>query len=191
MLTKTRGKRLLRLARKAIESHFGKKLFYSEEKKEFKKEQGVFVTLTKHGELRGCIGFPYPVMPLADAIVEAAKAAASSDPRFPPLGKEELKSIKIEVSVLTVPEEIHATGEEILKEIKIGKDGLIVRMEGFSGLLLPQVAHEFKWNALEFLEATCNKAGLQPNSWMSSQCHIFKFQAQIFSEGKTKSNKTC
>ena len=91
MLTKVQEKQLLKLARKAIESYFDKKpLKFEKEKKEFPKKQGVFVTLTLRGELRGCIGFPYPIKPLAEAIVEAAQSAASADPRFAPLKKEEL-----------------------------------------------------------------------------------------------------
>ncbi|MEM4152745.1 MAG: TIGR00296 family protein [Candidatus Pacearchaeota archaeon] len=186
MLTNEQGRKLLKLARKAIETRFsGKKLEYKEEKREFSKPTGVFVTLTKNGNLRGCIGFPYPVKPLAEAVIEAAEAAAFQDPRFKPLKEKELDKIKIEISVLTTPQEIKAKGLDILKEIEIGKDGLIVQFSGFSGLLLPQVALEHKWNVLQFLEATCNKAGLPSNIWMNPNCHIFKFQAQIFSEEKS------
>ncbi|MCX8194042.1 MAG: TIGR00296 family protein [Candidatus Pacearchaeota archaeon] len=185
MLNQAQGKKLLRLARKAIESHFSaKQLNFSEEKREFKEPRGVFVTLNKCGNLRGCIGFPYPVKPLAEAVVEAAKAAAFQDPRFKPLEEKELDKITIEISVLTDPQEIKVKGQDILKEIEIGKDGLIVQFAGFSGLLLPQVALEHKWSALQFLEATCNKAGLPSNVWLHPQCRIFKFQAQIFEEKK-------
>jgi len=188
MLTQTQGKKLLKLARKSIESYFSnKELKYDEEKKEFKEPRGVFVTLTRHGKLRGCIGFPYPYKPLAEAVVEAAKAAAFQDPRFKPLEAKELDKIKIEISVLTLPQEIQAK-QDILKEIEIGKDGLIIQFSGFSGLLLPQVALEQKWNSLQFLEATCNKAGLPSDCWKNKECHIFKFQAQIFSE-KDKQEK--
>ena len=190
MLTQAQGKKLLRLARNSIKYHFqGKELSYAPEHREFKEEQGVFVTLTKHGDLRGCIGFPYPIKSLSDAIVEAAKAAAFQDTRFMPLQEKELPIIKIEISVLTVPQEIHIKGPDILKEIKIGEDGLIIQFSGFSGLLLPQVAKEHKWNALQFIEATCHKAGLTNNAWLNPQCHIFKFQAQIFSEEKKKKSK--
>lgn len=186
-LTSAQGRKLLRLARNTIKYHFaGKELSYAPEHKEFKEERGVFVTLTKYGELRGCIGFPYAIKPLADAVIEAAKAAAFQDTRFKPLEEKELDKIKIDISVLTVPQEIHVKGQDILKEIKIGQDGLIIQFSGFSGMLLPQVAKEQKWDALRFIEAACNKAGLTNNAWMNPQCHIFKFQAQIFSEGKKK-----
>lgn len=186
-LTSAQGKKLLRLARNSIKYHFtGKELVYTSEYREFKEKRGVFVTLTKHGDLRGCIGFPYPYKPLADAVVEAAKAAAFQDTRFKPLEEKELEKVKIEISVLTQPQEIRAKGLDILKEITIGKDGLIVHFSGFSGLLLPQVAKEHKWDTLRFLEATCNKAGLTNNTWLHPQCHIYKFQAQVFSEEKCK-----
>ncbi len=186
-LTQSQGKKLLKLARNTIKYHFaGKELAYAPEHKEFKEARGVFVTLTKSGELRGCIGFPYPYKPLAGAIVEAAKAAAFQDPRFMPLRKEEFDKIKIEISVLTIPQELQARGQDILKEIKIGKDGLIIQFSGFSGLLLPQVALEFRWNELQFIEATCHKAGLTNNAWLNPQSRIYKFQAQIFSEEKKK-----
>lgn len=190
-LTKAQGLKLLKLARKAIASHFSKKEFdFEQEKKEFKEPRGVFVTLNKEGKLRGCIGFPYPVKPLAEAVVEAAKAAAFQDPRFKPLEEREMDKINIEISVLTLPQEIRQKGFDILKEIKIGQDGLIIQFSGFSGLLLPQVALEYKLNALQFLEATCNKAGLPPSVWLNPNCRIFKFQAQIFSEkGLTKKIK--
>ena len=185
------GKKLLKLARKSLETVFLKKeLKFSQEKKEFSKPRGVFVTLTLDGELRGCIGFPYPIKPLAEAVAEASRAAAFGDPRFKTLDKEELKKIKIEISVLTMPEEIFVKGHAMADEIKIGRDGLIVQFSGFSGLLLPQVAKEQEWNSLQFLEAACTKAGLPGNSWLNPNCHVFKFQAEIFSEkGKGKREK--
>ncbi|MGB9708254.1 MAG: AmmeMemoRadiSam system protein A [Candidatus Pacearchaeota archaeon] len=187
ILTQVQGKKLLRLARNTIKYHFaGKELSYAPEHKEFKEPRGVFVTLTKHGDLRGCIGFPYPYKSLAEAVIEAAKAAAFQDPRFMPLQEKELDKIKIEISVLTLPQEIQVKGQDILKEIEIGKDGLIIQFSGFSGLLLPQVAKEHKWNSLQFIEAACHKAGLTNNAWLHPQARIFKFQAQIFSEEKHK-----
>jgi len=185
MLTKVQGEKLLKLARESITSWFDKKeLDFEKEKKKFFQKLGVFVTLTENGRLRGCIGFPYPVLPLSEAIFQAARSAAFDDPRFEPVQKEELEKINIEISVLTVPKEIKAKDERILDEIVVGRDGLIVQVDGSSGLLLPQVAPEFKWNALQFLEACCEKARLEKNAWHDCNCKIFKFQAQIFSEGK-------
>jgi uncharacterized protein (TIGR00296 family) len=129
-------------------------------------------------------------MPLAEAIVEAARAAAFSDRRFKPLEENEFKKVKIEISVLSVPEEIFKKGREIVDEIKIGTDGLIIQFSGFSGLLLPQVAREMKWNASEFLQATCTKARLPAGYWLKPGCHVFKFQAQIFKEKGKITKKT-
>jgi len=183
MLTKKQGEKLLKLARKSIESYFsGIEGGYEKEKKEFSEKQGVFVTLHKDKELRGCIGFPYPFLPLSEAIFQAARAAAFDDPRFLPLDKDELKNIKIEISVLSVPREIKCKKEKICESIKIGKDGLIIQLNGNSGLLLPQVALEWKWNEKEFLENCCQKAGLEKDAWLDDNCKIFKFQAQIFNE---------
>ncbi len=184
MLTQVQGKKLLKLARGSIESWYDKKeLDFDKEKKKFFQKQGVFVTLTENGQLRGCVGFPYPLLPLAEAIFQAARSAAFNDTRFEALKKEELDKINIEISILTIPKEIKAKDERILDEIVVGRDGLIVQLGGSSGLLLPQVAPEFKWNALQFLEHTCEKAGLAKNAWHNCNCKIFKFQAQIFSEG--------
>lgn len=148
---------------------------------ELKEKKGVFVTLTKNGELRGCIGYPYPIMPLSDALIKAAESAAFSDPRFEPLTIEELNNINFEISVLTLPTEI-TSGESTVKQIKIGKDGLIIEMSGNSGLLLPQVAVEYHFDALDFLQETCTKAGLPRTAWMNKNCKIYKFQAEIFKE---------
>jgi len=183
MLTEKQGENLLKLARSSIESYFsGKEIDFKEEKAEFKEKQGVFVTLHKNKELRGCIGFPYPFLPLSEAVFQAARAAAFDDPRFPPLDKKELKDIKIEISVLSIPSEIKCKKEKVPEEIKIGKDGLIIQSYGNSGLLLPQVATEWKWDEKEFLENCCQKAGLEKDAWLEDNCKIFKFQAQIFSE---------
>jgi uncharacterized protein len=183
MITPVQGKKLLKLARASIESWFDKKeLNFDKEKKKFFQKQGVFVTLTENGELRGCIGFPYPLLSLAEGIFQAARAAAFDDPRFEALKKEEIDKINIEISVLTIPHEIKSRDERILDEIVVGRDGLIVQIDHCSGLLLPQVATEWKWNALQFLEACCEKAGLEKNAWHDCNCKIFKFQAQIFNE---------
>ncbi len=185
MLNLDQDTRLIKLARKSIESHFsGQKFDFEDEKKEFNKKLGVFVTINKFPshELRGCIGFPYPTKILAEAVVASSKHAAFSDPRFAPLDKKDLDKIVIEISVLTEPKEIKIKGQAILQEIKIGRDGLIIQFSDYSGLLLPQVAPEQKWNVLEFLRGTCIKAGLPSEIWLNPVCKIFKFQAQIFSE---------
>jgi AmmeMemoRadiSam system protein A len=185
MLNSKQGKQLIELARKSIISSFENKDIQNYEinvDKQLKEKMGVFVTLTLDDNLRGCIGFPYQQSPLYKGVIEAAKAAAFEDMRFLPLTKEELNELKIEISVLTKPEEIKEEGEDIIKEIEVGKDGLIVEYSGFYGILLPQVASENHWDAEHFLEQACVKAGVSPKTWKNKSCKVYKFQAQIFSE---------
>lgn len=178
------GQKLIKAARDAIGSRFGKEFEISDEfKQEFKEKRGCFVTLKIKDELRGCIGFPEPVVPLYKAVIESAKNAAFSDPRFPQLSEEEFRHIRIEVTVLTKPELIKVKQpEDYLKEIEIGKDGLIVERGYKRGLLLPQVAVEWEWDVKEFLEQTCAKAGLNVDAWMEPDTKVYKFQGEIFSE---------
>ena len=149
----------------------------------FAENRGVFVTLTQAGELRGCIGFPYPTYPLSEAIREAAVAAATQDPRFYPVREEELSAVRVEVTVLTLPEVLDCPAEDRPKHIEIGRHGLIASLGSRSGLLLPQVAEEYHWNAEEFLSQTCVKAGLYHKSWEEDDdCIIKTFEGQIFTE---------
>jgi len=147
-------------------------------------ERGVFVTIkTYPGKaLRGCIGYPEPIMPLVLATIDASISAATRDPRFPPMRPEELPGVIFEVTVLTPPEPINVPPEELPKAIKVGRDGLIVRCGMASGLLLPQVPVEWGWDEVEFLAQTCVKAGLPPNCWLDPRCKFYKFQGQIFTE---------
>lgn len=188
MLSLKQGSELVGLARKAIETAFENKELDASIPKRYPKKRGVFVTLHMFpsNELRGCIGFIQQDLPLGKAVVAAARAAAFSDPRFMPLQQGELDKIIIEISILTEPEEIKGNGKRkgLIKEIEVGKDGLIVSFAGFSGLLLPQVPVEQGWEALEFLEYACLKAGLDRDAWKKQDCKIYKFQAQVFSESK-------
>jgi uncharacterized protein (TIGR00296 family) len=147
--------------------------------------RGVFVTLRRHpsNDLRGCIGFPLPVFPLRAAIPRAAWAAAVDDPRFPPVRRSELDRLTLEVSILTVPEPIDADSpDEAVRRVEVGRHGLIVDRRGSSGLLLPQVATEFGWTPVEFLDATCEKAGLPPEAWRRPGTTIRRFSAELFEE---------
>jgi len=175
VVTAKQGKELLALARDSVKHYFkaGKPL--ATEK--FPEVRGVFVTITENGALRGCIGYPLPVKALGESVCEMACAAAFEDCRFPTLEEDELKGVKFEVSVLSVPEPVKG---DALKEVKVGRDGLIIEAHGRSGLLLPQVATEYDWNAEQFLEALCDKASLPRGSWRNAS--LKKFQAQIFSE---------
>lgn len=167
---------LLKLARKSIEEEFKRKKPEMPKEKKFQEKRGVFVTLIKSNELRGCIGFPYPILPLNESVYRAAKEAAFNDSRFASLKEEEVNKIKIEISVLTLPKESKPD------EIRVGEDGIICNFAGYSGLLLPQVATEYKMNREEFLDCLCNKAGLNKGMWKEKGFKLYKFQAQIFSE---------
>lgn len=185
MLSEEEGIKAVRIAREVIENFVsGKKIKIEHYPEVFKKKLGVFVTINTHpeNELRGCIGYPEPIMPLINALVDAAQNACN-DPRFEPLQERELDKIVIEASVLTTPELIVVnTPNEYVNKIKIGADGLIAERGYFRGLLLPQVAVEWNWDEEEFLSHTCMKSGLPPDAWLQKNTKIYKFQAQIFSE---------
>ena len=152
----------------------------------FSFKSGVFVTLNSTLGLRGCIGYPLPDKSLFNALEDAAISAATKDPRFPAVKSKELDSITFEVTILTPPEKIVVSKpEEYLSKIKIGRDGLIVKHGFYSGLLLPQVPIEYGWNEKEFLEYTCEKAGLPKNYWKNSETEIQKFEGIVFKEEKS------
>ena len=183
LLTPAEGKLALSHARHVLYEHVAREPYTEPEfPPVFSKKRGVFVTLTKHGDLRGCIGFPNAIMPLRDAIREAACSAATGDPRFPPVTPNELRDIAVEVTVLTEPELLEVAPANRPGAITVGKHGLIVRGYGRSGLLLPQVPVEWGWNVTEFLDHTCMKAGLPRGCWKESSVQIFTFEGQIFSE---------
>lgn len=178
------GKLGVRIARETIEAYVkNKPLPNLEIPEKFKNKSGVFVTInTLSHKLRGCIGYIEPYFPLVDALQKAAKSA-TRDPRFMPLREIELDKILVEVSLLTVPELIVVKKpKQYLKEIKIGRDGLIVERRGHKGLLLPQVPIEWKWDIETFLVHTCMKAGLVADCWFEKDTKIYKFQAQVFAE---------
>ena len=140
-----------------------------------KKRAGAFVTLKKHGRLRGCIGYIEARKPLYKTIEEMAVAAAFNDPRFPPLRQEEWKDVTIEISVLSPLKEVRD-----VKEIEIGRHGLYILKGGRGGLLLPQVATEYNWDNMTYLKETCHKAGLPSHAWKDEDTKIFIFSADIF-----------
>ena len=149
----------------------------------FSFKSGVFVTLNTTLGLRGCIGYPLPDKSLFNALEDAAISAATKDPRFPAVKSKELDSITFEVTILTPPKKVIVSKpEEYLSKIKVGRDGLIVKHGFYSGLLLPQVPIEYGWNEKEFLEYTCEKAGLPKNYWKNSETEIQKFEGIVFKE---------
>jgi len=178
------GKKLVKLARKAIAYYCASGSLYSEKppSEKFTEKRGVFVTLNTYPEkkLRGCIGLPYPIKELWTAVIEAAVSAAARDTRFPALSSKEVEKVTVEVSVLTPP--VKAKKSELPKTIRVGEHGIIVKRGNYSGLLLPQVATEFGWNAEAFLEQTCLKAGLFPDAWKLDDASVKLFTAQVFAE---------
>jgi AmmeMemoRadiSam system protein A len=138
-------------------------------------ERGVFVTLKKRGQLRGCIGYVLPTKPLYLAVRDMAINSALRDPRFPPVTPAELSSLYIEISVMTPLQPVADPGEVV-----VGEDGLVVEARGCSGLLLPQVAPEQGWDRERFLEGVCMKAGLPPDAYLWEDARMHKFQARIF-----------
>ena len=184
------GRFLVKLARKTI------MLFLEARKKcsipkdtptKLKEKCGVFVTLNsikgnfKH--LRGCIGYPMPKISLVEATIESAINSATSDPRFNPVVCQEMEHILIEISVLTPPIQILVNDPKtFVKEIKVGRDGLIVERGLYKGLLLPQVPVEWNWDAEEFLNNCCMKGGLTPDAWLIEGTKIYKFSCIIVKE---------
>ncbi len=185
-LSDSDGVVLVKTARKAVTeflSNGNRIKLESDLKEKFSFNSGVFVTLNNPDGLRGCIGFPMPEKKLSHAIVEGAIAAATEDPRFPSVKTNELNDIVFEVTVLTPPIEIDVSDPmEYLEKIKVGRDGLIIRHSFSSGLLLPQVPVEYGWNVEEFLQHTCEKAGLSRDTWKNESVKIEKFEGIIFKE---------
>ena len=184
------GAELVRLARIAVEKYLQESVIIKSERDTLEKA-GVFVTLnyvttSKKEYLRGCIGFPLPEKPLYQGVIEAAIAAATEDPRFPPLDMRELDNIIFEISVLTPPQQIIASQADYGKEIHIGRDGLILQWRFGSGLLLPQVPLELKWDVEEYLANICYKAGAPPDVWLDPTLKLYKFQAIVFKEVEPK-----
>jgi AmmeMemoRadiSam system protein A len=168
---------LLRLARQAIEESVREcRLSEIDEPPSALREPcGAFVTLHKGGHLRGCIGYVEPLKPLFAAVRECAVAAALRDPRFEPVTPKELPALHLEISVLSPLVDIRPD------QIEVGRHGLLVSRGAQRGLLLPQVAVEWKWDRKHFLEETCLKAGLPPDAWRKG-ARIQAFTAQVFQE---------
>ncbi len=182
MLTEKERRVLLNIARQTIEKYVreGKKAALEVAEPALKKRKGAFVTLYKRGRLRGCIGQINPGDELYQTVSEMANEAATADPRFPPVKAEELEEIGIEISVLTVPKKIKS-----IEEMKLGRDGVIIKRGMKKGVFLPQVATETGWGKEEFLSHLArDKVGLEAEAWRDKDTEIFTFQAEVFSEHK-------
>ncbi len=180
MLNASEKKRLLEIARFAIESYLktGRKPEIKASEPNLLKAGGAFVTLNEKGQLRGCIGNMSANTPLYVTVRDMAIEAATEDPRFSSLKADELNKIKIEVSVLSPLEKVNSA-----EDIQLGKHGVLVRRGFNSGVFLPQVATETGWSKEEFLTNLCTqKAGLEANAWKDKSTDIYVFSAQVFSE---------
>lgn len=177
ILTKEEKKALLEIARRSIENASkGQSIPQIEIKiPALEEKKGAFVTIEKHGRLRGCIGYIYPVKSLCETVNEMARQAAIGDPRFPLLKEDELDDIKIEISVLSSLKRV-----KNIEEIEVGKHGLYIKKGVCSGLLLPQVATDYGWDRATFLEEVSMKAGLTPYAWKDAELYIF--EASVFGE---------
>lgn len=177
-LSDSEKKELLELARATIKKHLagGGGGYPVPEAPVFREKRGVFVTLHRGGELRGCIGYPLPLKSLGEAVGEMALAAAFEDPRFPPVAADELDGLDIEISVLTVPQKVAAPDQ-----VQVGRDGIIISKGFQRGLLLPQVPVEQGWDLEQYISYGCRKAGLPPDEWKKG-VQIEVFQAIVFGE---------
>lgn len=182
MLSREQQKELLTIARKTIESYIssGTVPEFAVTDPLLKEKRGVFVTLNKGRQLRGCIGYIMPTEQLFLAVSKMAIESATGDPRFPPVTKDELSQLEIEISVLSVPKRIHQPDEIIL-----GTHGVIVRKGGRGGVFLPQVATETGWTKEQFMGELCSqKAGLPEDAWKDKDTELYTFSAQVFKEGE-------
>lgn len=190
------GKFLVRLARKTVDDYVTQKRkpeTPEDTSEQLRLKSGVFVTLNSitgsQVSLRGCIGRPYPTQPLVEATIDSSVDSAVNDPRFPPVTTKELDTIIIDLSVLTPPKKIECSNpEDLLNLVKVGRDGLIAIRGVQRGLLLPQVPVDWNWNTLEFIEHTCNKAGLPEDAWKDPKTEFMSFQAEIFGEETPRGN---
>ena len=179
------GTILVKMARTVVTKYLtnNTKILDHDFKEKFSFNAGVFVTINDKSGLRGCIGFPFAIKKLSDALTDAAISASTEDPRFSSIRQNELNNLVFEVTVLSDAEEISTSSpEEIIQEVKIGRDGLIIEKDSQSGLLLPQVPVEYNWDVVDFLNHTCHKAGLPNGSWKDKDTKISKFQGIIFRE---------
>jgi len=172
--------KLLEIARKSVETMVNQHNLYEATDGGFPsldQERGAFVTLTKHGDLRGCIGYVAPVEPLYITVRDVAALAAVRDQRFRPVAPSELKDLEYEISVLSPLRRVLDTNE-----IQVGRHGLVMKQGEREGLLLPQVPVEQGWDRETFLQQTCRKAGLPSDAWRDKDTDIFLFTAVVFNE---------
>ena len=171
--------KLLKLARITLETHFadGTTPAYHASSEGLLERKGAFVSLHNGDELRGCIGLLSADRELYKIVQHCAISAALEDSRFIPVTEEELPELNIEISVLTPFRRVRD-----IEEIEVGKHGLYIVQGFFRGLLLPQVATQYRWDRKTFLEQTCRKAGLLESAYRDPKTIIHTFEADVFSD---------
>jgi AmmeMemoRadiSam system protein A len=184
MLTPAQKRTLLSIARRSIESCLARESSNPAqvEDPDLLRRGGAFVTLTREGKLRGCIGYSEPLYPLHDAVARCAVSAATQDCRFSRITQDELSELKISISVLSTLEKL-----KNVDNLEPGRHGLMIVGKDHRGLLLPQVAAERGWDGTTFLAETCRKAGLPADAWKGQDIEIFVFEAEVFSEKEPSS----
>lgn len=179
MLNSFQKQELLKIAKESVETFVreGRVSDFDVHDKALNKSHGAFVTLHLDGTLRGCIGrIEVESEPLWQVVRDMAIEAAVHDYRFDPVQESELDKLNYEISVLTVPEKI-----DNWQDIKLGKQGVIVRKGNQSGVFLPQVAKETNWSLEEFLANLCSqKAGLEPDCYKTGECELWVFEVEVF-----------
>mgnify|MGYP000005135423 FL=1 len=175
-LTQEEKDYLKSVVRKSLEEEFYQDIKIPEPPTQKLFEQyGAFVTFKINGQLRGCIGHLVGDKPVWETVKLMAKQAGFQDPRFPPLSREEMEKVEIEISILSPITECPD-----VRQVEPGRHGLVVQRGMHSGLLLPQVATEQGWDRETFLSQTCLKAGLPPDSWKNKKIDIYWFEAEVF-----------
>ncbi len=187
MLSDIQKRRLLQVAHRALQAAVadGQPPAVDTTDPDLAELRGAFVTLKKQGQLRGCIGYVEPRVPLIEAIADNAESAALHDPRFPPVSGAELPDIEIEISALTPLEPVKS-----VDDIEIGRHGLMIKCGINRGLLLPQVPVEWGWTRDEFLAHTCMKAGLPADAWQRDDAELLWFEAEVFGEQDFSDNES-
>ncbi len=177
MLREAQRKTLLRIAREAVEAAARGEAYQPHvDDPELQQPGAAFVTLKTSGDLRGCIGTTEPHEPMAVNVAKMARAAAREDPRFPPVTPDEVRELKIDISLLSPARKVVD-----VNSIEVGVHGLVMEQGGRRGLLLPQVPVEWGWTREQFLQHTCLKAGLPRDAWRTGAT-IYAFTAEVFGE---------
>jgi AmmeMemoRadiSam system protein A len=175
---------LLKFARMTLEAYFSnaKTPVRDPGSEALREPRGAFVSLHRKQELRGCIGQLHPDRELLQVVQHCVISAAVEDTRFLPVTPKEIKELEIEISVLSPFRRIRDIGE-----IEVGRHGLYLTQGHFRGLLLPQVATQYRWDRETFLAQTCRKSGLSESAWRDAHTLIYVFEAEVFSESEMQS----